>query len=135
KMDSVGGTRLFLGGTMELVGRLDAEVDINRGAKWAWSSRGTVTGCELRFTRMDDGIRLIDGQLDASFDDDIFRLDSLTFPSRPRVEPQEWRTATWLKESPDAKDGKLTVSGQWNLSTQQGAFEVDIFRFLLLQRS
>lgn len=74
----------------------------------------------VAFTRLDDGIRLIDGQLDASFDGDIFRLDSLTFPARPRVEPQEWRTATWLKESPDAKDGKLTVSGQWNLSTQQG---------------
>ncbi|ATH98506.1 translocation/assembly module TamB domain-containing protein [Alcaligenes faecalis] len=134
-IDDLGWTRLFLGDAMELGGRLNADVDINIGAKWAWTSRGTVTGRELRFTRLDDGIRLIDGQLDASFDDDVFRLDSLTFPARPRVEPQEWRTATWLKESPDAKDGKLTVSGQWNLSTQQGAFDVDIFRFPILQRS
>lgn len=134
-IDDLSWTRLFLGDAMELGGRLNADVNIDVGAKWAWTSRGTVTGRELRFTRLDDGIRLIDGQLDASFDGDIFRLDSLTFPARLRVEPQEWRTATWLKESPDAKDGKLTVSGQWNLSTQQGAFGVDIFRFPILQRS
>ncbi|MDV2116832.1 translocation/assembly module TamB domain-containing protein [Alcaligenes faecalis] len=134
-IDDLSWTSLFLGDAMELGGRLNADVSIDVGAKWAWTSRGTVTGRELRFTRLDDGIRLIDGQLDASFDDDIFRLDSLTFPARPRVEPQEWRTATWLKESPEAKDGKLTVSGQWNLSTQQGAFGVDIFRFPILQRS
>ncbi len=134
-IDDLSWTRLFLGDAMELGGRLNADVNIDVGAKWAWTSRGTVTGRELRFTRLDDGIRLIDGQLDARFDGDIFRLESLTFPARPRVEPQEWRTATWLKESPDAKDGKLTVSGQWNLSTQQGAFGVDIFRFPILQRS
>ncbi|WP_395029242.1 translocation/assembly module TamB domain-containing protein [Alcaligenes aquatilis] len=134
-IDDLSWTRLFLGDAMELGGRLNADVNIDVGAKWAWTSRGTVTGRELRFTRLDDGIRLIDGQLDASFDGDIFRLDSLTFPARLRVEPQEWRTATWLKESPDAKDGKLTVSGQWDLSTQQGAFGVDIFRFPILQRS
>lgn len=134
-IDDLSWTRLFLGDAMELGGRLNADVNIDVGAKWAWTSRGTVRGRELRFTRLDDGIRLIDGQLDARFDGDIFRLESLTFPARPRVEPQEWRTATWLKESPDAKDGKLTVSGQWNLSTQQGAFDVDIFRFPILQRS
>ncbi|MEJ6666858.1 MAG: DUF490 domain-containing protein, partial [Alcaligenes aquatilis] len=102
-IDDLSWTRLFLGDAMELGGRLNADVNIDVGAKWAWTSRGTVTGRELRFTRLDDGIRLIDGQLDASFDGDIFRLDSLTFPARLRVEPQEWRTATWLKESPDAK--------------------------------
>lgn len=134
-IDDLSWTRLFLGDAMELGGRLNADVNIDVGAKWAWTSRGTVTGRDLRFTRLDDGIRLIDGQLDARFDGDIFRLESLSFPARPRVEPQEWRTATWLKESPDAKDGKLTVSGQWNLSTQQGAFGVDIFRFPILQRS
>ncbi|QTB99517.1 translocation/assembly module TamB domain-containing protein [Alcaligenes sp. SORT26] len=134
-IDDLSWTRLFLGDAMELGGRLNADVNIDVGAKWAWTSRGTVTGRELRFTRLDDGIRLIDGQLDARFDGDIFRLESLSFPARPRVEPQEWRTATWLKESPDAKDGKLTVSGQWNLSTQQGAFGVDIFRFPILQRA
>lgn len=134
-IDDLRWTRLFLGDAMELGGRLNADVNIDVGAKWAWTSRGTVTGRDLRFTRLDDGIRLIDGQLDARFDGDIFRLESLSFPARPRVEPQEWRTATWLKESPDAKDGKLTVSGQWNLSTQQGAFGVDIFRFPILQRA
>lgn len=134
-IDDLSWTRLFLGDAMELGGRLNADVNIDVGAKWAWTSRGTVTGRELRFTRLDDGIRLIDGELDARFDGDVFRLESLTFPARLRVEPQEWRTATWLKESPDAKDGKLTVAGQWNLSTQQGAFDVDIFRFPILQRS
>lgn len=134
-IDDLSWTRLFLGDAMELGGRLNADVNIDVGAKWAWTSRGTVTGRDLRFTRLDDGIRLVDGQLDARFDGDIFRLDSLSFPATPRVEPQEWRTATWLKESPEAKGGKLTVSGQWNLSTQQGAFGVDIYRFPILQRA
>ena len=134
-IDDLGWTSLFLGDAMELGGRLNADVNIDVGAKWAWTSRGTVTGRDLRFTRLDDGIRLLDGSLDARFDGDVFRLDSLTFPATLRVEPQEWRTATWLKESPDAKGGKLTVSGQWDLSSQQGAFGVDIYRFPILQRA
>ncbi|HRL21277.1 MAG TPA: translocation/assembly module TamB domain-containing protein, partial [Alcaligenes sp.] len=134
-IDDLGWTSLFLGDAMELGGRLNADVNIDVGAKWAWTSRGTVTGRDLRFTRLDDGIRLLNGSLDARFDDEIFHLDSLTFPAILRVEPKEWRTATWLRESPDAKDGKLTVSGQWNLMTQQGAFAVDILRFPIVQRA
>lgn len=134
-IDDLGWTSLFLGDAMELGGRLNADVNIDVGAKWAWTSRGTVTGRDLRFTRLDDGIRLLDGSLDARFDGDVFRLESLTFPATQRVEPQEWRTATWLKESPDAKGGKLTVSGQWNLVNQQGTFAVDILRFPIVQRA
>ncbi|MCX5589902.1 translocation/assembly module TamB domain-containing protein [Alcaligenes endophyticus] len=134
-IDDLGWTSLFLGDAMELGGQLDANLRIDVGADWKWTSTGSMNGQNLRFTMLDEGVRLLNGTLQASFDNDIFKLDRLYFPAVLRVEPQEWRTATWVNENPDAKDGGLTVTGQWDLSNQRGQFETDIYRFPILQRA
>lgn len=134
-IDDLGWTSLFLGDAMELGGQLDANLRIDVGADWKWTSKGSMNGKNLRFTMLDEGVRLLNGELQASFDNDIFKLDKLYFPAVLRVEPKEWRTATWVNENPDAKGGGLTVSGQWNLSDQRGNFDADIYRFPILQRA
>ncbi len=134
-IDDLSWTSLFLGDAMELGGKLDANLRIDVGANWKWTSTGKMNGRDLRFTLLDEGVRLLNGTLQASFDNETFRLDKLYFPAALRVEPHEWRTATWVTENPDAKGGGLTVSGQWNLADQRGAFVTDIYRFPILQRA
>lgn len=134
-IDDLGWTSLFLGDAMELGGKLNADLRIDIGEGWKWTSQGTLSGSDLRFTLLDEGVRLLNGSLAASFENDTFRLDKLYFPASLRVEPHEWRTATWINENPDAKGGGLTVTGQWNLSDQRGNFLADIYRFPILQRA
>jgi len=51
------------------------------------------------------------------------------------VTPKEWRTATWVAENPDAQDGRLDLSGQWDLTGSAGQVRIDFSRYPILQRS
>src|SRR5690625_3007918 len=99
------------------------------------SMQGDIQGQNLRVTRLDDGVRLLDGTLEARLDDHRFIIDKLYFPARLRVEPKEWRTATWITEEEDAKDGYIDLSGFWDLEDETGHFEVDLHRYPILQRA
>ncbi|MGG4773476.1 translocation/assembly module TamB domain-containing protein [Paenalcaligenes sp. Me52] len=131
----LGWTNLILGDAMELRGRLNAKLDMEMRPSGYFSSQGQIQGRELRVTRLDDGIRLMDGSLDARIDDQRFILDQLYFPAVLRVEPKEWRTATWISENPEAKGGFLKVSGEWDLENSTGKFLTELFRYPILQRA
>lgn len=131
----LGWTNLILGDAMELRGRLNAKLDMEMRPSGYFSSQGQIQGRELRVTRLDDGIRLLDGSLDARLDNQRFILDQLYFPAVLRVEPKEWRTATWVTENPDAKGGFLKVSGEWDLESSTGKFLTELFRYPILQRA
>lgn len=131
----LGWTNLILGDAMELRGRLNAKVDMEMRPSGYFSSQGQIQGRELRVTRLDDGIRLLDGSLDARLDNQRFILDQLYFPAILRVEPKEWRTATWISENPEAKGGFLKVSGEWDLESSTGKFLTELFRYPILQRA
>src|SRR3546814_18563931 len=49
--------------------------------------------------------------------------------------PDEWRTREWVTSNPDAKDGYVEASGQWDLLQAQGAVHLKLHRFPALQRS
>ncbi|NYT68939.1 translocation/assembly module TamB domain-containing protein [Pusillimonas noertemannii] len=125
----------FTGDAMDIGGILHADVSGNARADGTWTTEGSVTGREIRVVRIDDGVRLLDGELSARLEGDRFILESLRFPARLRVTPDEWRTAEWVSTNPDAQDGSLTLSGSWNLSESVGEIDIDLFRYPLLQRS
>ena len=134
-IDDLGWTSLFLGDAMELGGSLDAELNASVYTTGQFSSQGYIHGQNLRVVRLDDGVRLLDGELQARIDDDVFTLERLYFPAVLRVEPKEWRTATWVSENPDAQGGSLNLSGQWNLQDSTGRFVADLHRYPILQRA
>ncbi|MCQ9617271.1 hypothetical protein L1889_11695 [Paenalcaligenes niemegkensis] len=134
-IDDLGWTSLFLGDAMELGGTLDADLNLELRTNGDFTSQGHIRGDNLRLTRLDDGIRLLDGTLEARLDNDVFVLDRLYFPAVLRVEPKEWRTATWVSEDPDAQGGSLTLTGQWNLRESTGQFVADLHRYPILQRA
>jgi translocation and assembly module TamB len=134
-IQDLGWTSLFLDDSMELGGAVRASIQAERHSDGSWRTSGGINGDKLRFLRLDDGIRLLDGTLTARFDDDRLILEALSFPAVLRVTPQEWRTAEWVSSNPDAQDGKLTVSGEWFLFDSRGNLNIELFRYPILQRS
>ena len=126
---------LFVGDTMEVRGKVKAKLDAQGTLNGKWSTAGTIQGQALRIVRIDDGVRLIDGTLNARLDGTRLVLDSLKFPASLRVMPDEWRTKEWVTQNPDAKNGYAEASGQWDLQTMQGAIHLKLHRFPALQRS
>ncbi|KAA0911896.1 DUF490 domain-containing protein [Pusillimonas sp. ANT_WB101] len=134
-VNDLGWLSLFTGDAMEFGGTLTADVQMDSKPDGKWASNGTIRGDKLRVVRIDDGIRLLDGTLLARVTDDKLVLESLKFPARLRTTPKEWRTAKWVSSDPDAKDGSLTITGDWNLFESTGDIDVAFHRYPLLQRS
>src|SRR5699024_5918161 len=119
-MDDLAWTSLFLQDQLVLGGALDANLRIQSAPDGSFTSSGTMEGKNLKVVRLDDGVRLLDGTLKASLNNNRFELERLYFPAVLRVEPKEWRTATWVNENPDAKGGGVTVTGYWELDQSTG---------------
>nr|WP_260986167.1 translocation/assembly module TamB domain-containing protein [Bordetella genomosp. 13] len=134
-IDDLAWVSLFTGDALEVGGEIDANLQAQGTLAGGWAATGTVRGQKLRVVRVDDGVRLIDGTLNARLDGDRVILDSLRFPASLRVMPAEWRTREWVSSNPDAKDGYIDASGQWLLSQSQGKVDVKLHRFPVLQRS
>ncbi|NYT59013.1 translocation/assembly module TamB domain-containing protein [Alcaligenaceae bacterium] len=131
----LGWTSLFLDDSMELGGAVQAKLELQSQADGSWRSNGTINGQGIRVVRIDDGIRLLDGTLSARLEDDRLILEQLSFPALLRVEPKEWRTAEWVSTNPDAKGGKLVLTGEWYLFESRGVIDIDLHRYPILQRS
>lgn len=134
-MDSLAWTSLILGDEMGVGGELVATMRLHSTPDGGFESAGEITGKHLKITRLDDGVRLLDGDLKASLNNNRFTVEKLHFPALLRVEPKEWRTATWISENEDAKDGYLSITGYWDLEQNTGDFDVDLYRYPILQRS
>lgn len=135
QMDDLAWTSLFLKDQLELGGSLDARLHLESTPNGSFTSSGEMRGRNLKVVRLDDGIRLLDGSLEASLNNNRFQIDSLYFPAVLRVEPKEWRTATWVSENPDAQGGGLTITGYWELEQNLGDFDVNLYRYPILQRA
>ncbi|UHL64114.1 translocation/assembly module TamB domain-containing protein [Paralcaligenes sp. KSB-10] len=125
----------FIGDNTDLGGSLHADVQAKRAANGSWATTGVINGKNIKFVRLDDGVRLFEGTLEAHLANERLILDKLSFPARLRVDPKEWRTNEWVHTSPDAKNGHLTLSGDWDLLHSAGVVNIDLYRYPILQRS
>ncbi|HTK02120.1 MAG TPA: translocation/assembly module TamB domain-containing protein [Bordetella sp.] len=126
---------LFTGDSTEVGGTLKANVQAQGTPGGAWSATGTVRGQQLRYVRIDDGVRLVDGTLSARLQGDRLIVESLRFPAIVRVMPTEARTREWVSKDPDAKNGYIDASGSWGLTTATGQAHVVLRRFPAIQRA
>lgn len=133
--EDLAWVNLFLQGGIEVGGKIHADIQGRSLSGGRWSLSGPLTGDGMSVLSVDQGVRLLDGTLKAHFDNDRVILDSLRFPARLRVTPKEWRTAEWVSTNPDAKDGSLTLSAEWNLFEQAGGLKVELHRYPILQRA
>jgi translocation and assembly module TamB len=126
---------LFTGDTNTVGGALQARLQAQGTLSGKWSASGTLHGSGLRMLRLEDGVRLVDGTLDAHLDGEQFVLDKLHFPASQRVLPKDGRTRDWVERSPDAQGGYVEAKGQWALSESRGQVAVQLHRFPVLQRA
>lgn len=134
-MDDLSWTSLILKDQLELGGELVADMRIHSTPSGEFVTAGEITGQHLNVTRLDDGVRLLDGELKANLNNNRFTVERLYFPAQLRVEPKEWRTATWIRENPDAQNGNLQITGYWDLINNSGNFDVQLYRYPILQRA
>ncbi|HLU00107.1 MAG TPA: translocation/assembly module TamB domain-containing protein [Burkholderiaceae bacterium] len=131
----LGWTSLLVGDALDIGGTVQANVQLESRPDGTWASSGTIQGDKLRVVMIDQGVRLLDGTLQARLENDRLLLEKLEFPARLRAEPKEWRTSEWVNTNPDAKGGKLTVTGDWNLFESRGLIDIALYRFPILQRA
>lgn len=134
-VSDLGWTSLLLGDALELGGAVQAQVKLDSRPDGSWATAGAINGRQLRVVMIDQGVRLLDGTLNARLDNDRLVLERLEFPARLRAEPKEWRTSEWVNTNPDAKGGSLVVTGEWKLFESGGAVDVELYRFPILQRA
>ncbi|ARP79828.1 hypothetical protein CAL12_02615 [Bordetella genomosp. 8] len=126
---------LFTGDSTEIGGAVKANIQVQGMPGGAWTANGTVRGQGLRYVRIDDGVRFIDGTLSARLQEDRLIVESLRFPAVLRVLPTEARTRAWVTRDPDAKNGYIDASGSWRLADNGGKVHVVLRRFPVIQRA
>lgn len=134
-MSDLGWTSLLVGDAIDIGGALQAQIKATSRPDGTWATQGALRGMGLRVVMIDQGVRLLDGTLQARLDGERLVLEKLEFPARLRAEPKEWRTAEWVSTNPDAKGGWLRVTGDWNLFESQGVIDVALHRFPIVQRA
>ncbi|MER1965957.1 translocation/assembly module TamB domain-containing protein [Castellaniella sp. GW247-6E4] len=133
--EDLAWVNLFLQGGLEVGGTIHADIQGRSLPDGRWSLSGPLRGEHITLLSVDQGVRLLDGTLQAHFDGERVTLDALRFPAVRRVTPKEWRTATWIAEEPDAQNGSLTLSGEWDLFRQGGGLDIAFHRYPILQRA
>lgn len=122
----------FAGDATDIGGAVAGEVRATR-TRGVWNTQGRVTGSDMRVVRLDDGVRLLDGSLQASFNDSRIVIDRLYFPSVIRSAPKDSRVQSWLAN--DSKGGSLQATGTWSLDDASGDIRVTLDRYPVVQRA
>ncbi|MDX3906565.1 MAG: translocation/assembly module TamB domain-containing protein [Pigmentiphaga sp.] len=123
---------LFVGDSVELGGKVAGSARVvQQGGQWRAS--GGLQGEGIRIVRLDDGVRLLDGTLKATLEDDRIVLDSLRFPSVIRVNPRDSRVQEWIKN--ESRDGSLEITADWRMSQASGHATLKADRFPAIQRA
>ncbi len=141
QLKAVGGIKdiawasIFTDDLLTLGGAVNFDVDLKSTSNGQWQSSGFVNGQELRIVEVENGVRLLNGTLKASFNDNRVRIDTLYFPSVIRVVPSEWRTRQWIEENPPAQKGSLRVDGEWDLNQSSGFVKTTLDHYPIVQRA
>lgn len=141
RLKAVGGIKdiawasIFTEDLLTLGGSVNFDVSLTSTSNGQWQSSGFVNGQELRIVEVENGVRLLNGTLKASFTNNKVKIDSLYFPSVVRVVPSEWRTRQWIEENPLAQKGSLRVDGEWDLSKSSGFVKTILDYYPIVQRA
>lgn len=122
----------FTGDATDIGGEVSGNVRIER-TRGVWNTNGRINGSGLRMVRLDDGIRLLDGTLNARLDNGRIVVDRLFFPSVIRSVPDDYRVREWVEQQ--AAGGSVEASGSWSLEDASGNASVRLTRYPLVQRA
>ncbi|AFZ83112.1 hypothetical protein CDEE_0311 [Candidatus Kinetoplastibacterium crithidii TCC036E] len=126
----------FLKDNVEIGGAAKSLIEINGFVDKELVASGFVNGEKLKLIRVDDGIRLLDGSLDAYLLNSQLIINRLFFPANYRVIPQDIRVRDHLTLiNKNITEGHISASGNIDFSRNYSRVEFDVRQFPILQRS
>ncbi len=131
----IGWMGPLTGDMLDLGGAIALNVTAQSRANGQWTTSGKVSGSKVKIVEIDNGIRLLDGTLEATLRDNQVVINTLRFPSVIRIKANEWRTKKWIDDNVEAQNGSLGITGKWNLNTSKGDFRVVFDHYPIIQRS
>ncbi|WP_420224024.1 translocation/assembly module TamB domain-containing protein [Pigmentiphaga litoralis] len=123
---------LLIGDTLELGGAVKGKVRIAQEGN-TWGARGAITGDGIRVIQVDNGIRLLNGTLQARLEGNRIVLEALRFPGVIRVRPRDSRVTQWIDS--EGQKSELVISADWNLAQASGHATIQADRFPAIQRA
>lgn len=134
-LDDISWMGPLTGDMLDLGGAVNLNVTAQSRSNGQWTTQGKVSGSKIKIVEIDNGIRLLDGTLDASLRNNEVVINTLRFPSVIRIKANEWRTKKWIDDNTAAQNGALTINGKWNLNTSKGDFRILFDHYPIVQRS
>ncbi|WBF65638.1 MAG: translocation/assembly module TamB domain-containing protein [Candidatus Kinetoplastibacterium crithidii] len=126
----------FLKDNIEIGGATKSNIEINGFVDKELIVSGFINGEKLKLIRVDDGIRLLDGSLDADLSNSQLIIKRLFFPANHRVIPQDIRLRDHLTLiNKNVTEGYISASGNVDFSSNYSRVEFDVKQFPILQRS
>ena len=119
----------FVSSNLQTGGGLRAEFSIT-GSAAAPRGEGTIRGEGLSVGLIEQGMRLTDGQLLVTLDQERVRLEKLELASVTRVKPSEARI-DFARLT--AQPGRLTASGDLELASGRGSLRLEADRVSVMQ--
>lgn len=141
KLKAIGGIKdiawasVFTNDLLSLGGAVNFDAQLSSTPSGQWHSSGFIKGENLRIVEVENGVRLLNGTLKASFNDMKARIETLHFPAVIRVVPKEWRTRQWIEENPPAQNGSLNITGDWDLEKARGSIKTVLDHYPIVQRA
>lgn len=120
---------------LELGGRLKFALSGASLKDHGWLTNGYIVGKQLKAIQVENGIRLLDGSIEAYLQNNQLHLKQLYFPAQIRLQPALWRTRQWLDQTPEAQKGYLKLTGKWDVIHQKGQIQTEIQYYPIVQRS
>ena len=130
-MPSIAWIGTLLGPNVQLGGALGGSFEIG-GTAARPDARGTVRAAGVSVALIEHGLRLSDGEIDIELTQERARLSRFDFRADPRVRPNERRIE--LADLAD-RPGRLTGSGEIELSDGKGTLRFTASRLAVLQRA
>ena len=134
-LDDISWMGPLTGDMLDLGGAVAVNVTAQSRANGQWTTNGKITGSKVKIVEIDNGIRLLDGTLEATLRNNQVVINTLRFPSVIRITANEWRTKKWIEDNEPAQNGSLGITGKWNLNTSKGDFRIVFDHYPIIQRS
>lgn len=123
----------FTNAGIQIGGNLKVNSTLNNANHGNLDVDGDVFGTDIRFICIDEGIRLVNGNLNAKFIKDKLIINSLKFPSLSRMIPYESRIRDLVTKT--IKNGFIELIGELEFGNGIGQFTMSAIKFPLIQRS
>ncbi|UOF94089.1 MAG: translocation/assembly module TamB domain-containing protein [Bordetella sp.] len=99
-----------------------------------WNTQGIIEGKQISIIQIEEGIRLINGNLLANINNEKLTIESFHFPTVLKFIPSNSKVREWVDKKLDIQNGYAKIAGSFYLNTGKGEFKIFMNQFPIIQR-